>query len=105
MGPARRSTEAVPAPGVKLGSINDLQEVQSMLAERITEWTEQWEKQGLEKGVLKGEAIFLARLLERRFGALDETSRTRIFQADAETLLQWGERVLTATTLAEVFKA
>lgn len=92
-------------PGVELGSINDLQEVQSMLAERITEWTEQWEKQGLEKGILKGEAIFLARLLERRFGALDETSRTRILQADAETLLQWGERVLTATTLAEVFKA
>ena len=92
-------------PGVELGSINDLQEVQSMLAERVTEWTEQWEKQGIEKGILKGEAIFLVRLLERRFGTLDETSRARILQADSETLLKWGDRVLTATTLAEVFKA
>jgi hypothetical protein len=91
-------------PGVELGSINDLQEVQSMLAERVTEWTEQWEQQGIEKGILKGEAIFLVRLLERRFGTLDETSRVRILQADSETLLQWGDQVLTATTLAEVFR-
>jgi len=75
-----------------------------MLAERVTEWTEQWEQQGIEKGILKCEAIFLVRLLERRFGTLDETSRVRILQADSETLLQWGDQVLTATTLAEVFR-
>lgn len=41
-------------PGVKLGSINDLQEVQSMLAERVTEWMEEWKRQGMEKGLQEG---------------------------------------------------
>ncbi len=88
-------------PGVELGSINDLQEVQSMLAERVAEWTEDWKRQGRQEG----EAVLLQRQLELRFGPLDETSRARIRRADAETLLQWGERVLTAATLAEVFTA
>jgi len=96
-------------PGVELGSINDLQEVQSMLAERVTEWTEEWKRQGMEKGLqqgrLEGEVALLLRQLELRFGELDETSRTRVHRADAETLLLWGERVLTAASLAEVIKS
>jgi hypothetical protein len=86
-------------PGVEFGSINDLQEVQSMLAERVTEWTEQWERQG----ILKGEAIFLLRMLESRFGPLDDVYRNRILEADSETLLQWGERVLSAPSAAQLF--
>lgn len=42
-------------------------------------------------------------LLERRFGSLTELARERVVQADSETLLRWGERVLTATTLEDVF--
>jgi flagellar biosynthesis/type III secretory pathway protein FliH len=110
-------------PGVEFGSIYDLQEVQSMLAERVTEWTAQWKREGhregkeegreegreeglqegLEKGRKEGEAIFLLMLLENRFGTLDETYRARVLQADSETLLRWGAKVLTATSLAEVF--
>jgi len=100
-------------PGVEFGSINDLQEVQSMLAERVTEWTEEWKRQGMEKGLQQGrlegrqegEAALLLRLLELRFGPLDETSGARVRRADAETLLRWGEKVLTAASLEEVFKA
>ena len=96
-------------PGVELGSINDLREVQSMLAERVTEWTEEWKRQGMEKGLqqgrLEGEVALLLRQLELRFGKLDETSRARVRRADAETLLLWGARVLTAASLAEVFKS
>jgi hypothetical protein len=96
-------------PGVELGTIGDLQEVQSMLAERVTEWTEEWKRQGvlegLEKGRQEGEVAFLLRLLELRFGPLDESARNRVHQADADTLLLWGERVLTATSLADVFKS
>ena len=91
-------------PGVELGSINDLQEVQSMLAERVTEWTEEWKQQGRKEGLKEGEAAMLIRLLELRFGGIDETTQARIRRADAETLLLWGERVLTAASLAEVFK-
>jgi hypothetical protein len=96
-------------PGVEFGSINDLQEVQSMLAERVTEWTEEWKRQGRQEGRLEGrqegEAALLLRLLELRFGPLDETSGARVRRADTETLLRWGERVLTATSLEEIFKA
>ena len=84
-----------------------------MLAERVTEWTEEWKRQGLEQGLQQGrvegrqegEAAILIRLLTLRFGPLDESSLRQIHQADADTLLQWGERVLTAVTLEDVFKA
>ena len=100
-------------PGVELGSINDLQEVQSMLAERVTEWTEEWKRQGRQEGRLEGrqegrqegEAALLLRQLELRFGPLDETSGARVRRAYAETLLRWGDKVLTATSLEEIFKA
>jgi hypothetical protein len=100
-------------PGVELGNINDLQEVQNMLAERVTEWTKEWKHQGWlegleegrQEGCREGEAALLLRLLELRFGPLDETHRGRVSQADADTLLKWGERVLTATSVEDVFKA
>ena len=84
-----------------------------MLAERVIEWTEEWKRQGmenglaqgLEKGRQEGEAALVLRLLERRFGTLDENLRSRVKAADADILLQWGERILTAATLEEVFKA
>jgi hypothetical protein len=41
--------------------------------------------------------------LELKFGPLSSGHRARIDAADAETLLIWGERVLTAQTVAEVF--
>jgi flagellar biosynthesis/type III secretory pathway protein FliH len=89
--------------------LQDLQEVDAMLAERVREWAEEWKRQGLQEGIQEGlqqgEAAIVLRLLERRFGALDETVRQRIQAADAETLLLWGERVLTAQVLADVFEA
>ncbi len=47
--------------------------------------------------------MLLQRLLTLKFGALDETARARLAAADSETLLIWGDRVLTATSLAEIF--
>jgi len=34
--------------------------------------------------------------MERKFGPPGEAVRQRIAQADAETLLRWSERILTA---------
>ncbi|WP_396956314.1 hypothetical protein [Nitrosomonas sp.] len=47
----------------------------------------------------------MLRLLERRFGPINETIRTRIRAADSQTLLTWGEQILTAQTIEEVFEA
>ena len=44
----------------------------------------------------EGEATILLRLMERKFGTVPENLRERIEQADADTLLDWSERILTA---------
>jgi hypothetical protein len=44
----------------------------------------------------------LLRLLERKFGEVPKAVQQRIEAADAETLLEWSERVLTAQRLDEI---
>nr|WP_300989082.1 transposase [Thiocapsa sp.] len=58
--------------------------------------------QGIEQGVQRGEARMLLSLLRLRFAELPNAVQQRIESADADTLLHWSERVLTARTLAEV---
>jgi hypothetical protein len=41
-------------PGITIPQVADLQEVKSMLAERVIEWTEQWKQEGLEAGRREG---------------------------------------------------
>ncbi|MEY4193927.1 MAG: hypothetical protein RLZZ226_295 [Pseudomonadota bacterium] len=67
------------------------------------EGREEGRQEGKEEGKQEGEATLLIRLLELRFGKLDDMTRQRIKQADADILLVWGERVLSATTLDAVF--
>jgi flagellar biosynthesis/type III secretory pathway protein FliH len=82
-----------------------------MLQERVKEWTVQWKQEGLQEGrregrragLREGEAQMLARLLERKFGPVSPEVRERLKVADAEELLVWGERLLTAQRLDEVF--
>ncbi|MGH8557514.1 MAG: DUF4351 domain-containing protein [Methylococcales bacterium] len=96
--------------------MQDLQAVRSMLSERVKEWTRDWKEQGIREGIREGmqkgreegrqegEALFLLRLLERRFGPVEEAVRERVRSADGDTLLIWGERVLIAKSLGEVFQ-
>jgi len=103
-------------PGVDFNNLNDLQEVNSMLAERVIEWTEEWEQQGMQKGIelgrekgreegrQEGEASLLFRLMELRFGKVDEQTRHKLQTADAETLLRWGEKVLVANSAEDVLR-
>jgi len=87
-------------PGLDFEALNELQEVKSMLAERVVEWTEEWKKQG----ETKGEATMLERQLKKRFGNLDEAICQRLAQADAETLLRWGERIFQASSAEDVVR-
>ena len=73
-----------------------------MLAERAEQWTRQWWEEGRQEGRQEGEVGLLLRQLERKFGPLDAVVRERITGADAERLLVWGERVLTADRLEDV---
>ena len=82
-----------------------------MIAEHAIDWTVPWREEGRkegreegrQEGRQEGEATLLLRLLRRKFGALDPATEERVNSADAEQLLEWGERVLTANTLDEVF--
>ena len=61
-------------------------------------------EKGLQQGKRLGEAEVLVYLLERKFGPLHQHHRETIDQADADTLLRWAERVLTAGSVEEVFQ-
>ena len=69
----------------------------------IRQGMEQGIEQGIEQGKRQGEAELLLRQLERKFGPASATLRQRIQEADAETLLEWSERILTAQTPEAVF--
>ena len=74
------------------------------LAERAKEWTKQWWEGGVEQGVQQGEVAVLLRQIKRKCGpTVAAAFQQRVEQADAETLLEWAERVLTADTIDEVF--
>ena len=80
-------------PGIEIPELAELEEVQSMLADRMIEWTQEWKQEGLEEGLQKGiekgiekgrqEGLqeargVLLRDLERRFGPLPEKIRRRV---------------------------
>jgi hypothetical protein len=56
----------------------------------------------IEQGLQQGEARLLLRLLTLKFGEPSPAQRARIEEADADTLLTWSERVLTAGSVEEV---
>ncbi len=99
----------------RLPKTRELEEIETMLAEEAPTWTEMWEEQGREKGLeqglekgleqgrREGESAMLQRLLQHRFGDLDDRTRQRIASAEADRLLEWGERILTAERLEDVF--
>jgi predicted transposase YdaD len=41
-------------PGVEVPDLGDLQEVNTMLAERVQEWTKEWREAGMEEGREEG---------------------------------------------------
>ena len=98
-------------PGVEIPQVADLQEVKSMLAERVTEWTHQWKREGFEEGLEKGreegqeESLVrlrgvLLRGLEDRFGAIPESVRGKVAALSSiEEVASLIARIATASSL------
>jgi predicted transposase YdaD len=65
------------------------------------------EQLGLQKGeqlgLQKGERLLVTRQLERRFGKLPKSVTTRLANATSKELEQWGEQLLSATSLEQIF--
>ena len=74
-----------------------------MLEDAIRAWAQDWKEEGLAEGRKQGGVEMLLRQLERRFGPLDEVTRRRVEAAEPDQLLAWGDRLVTASRLAEVF--
>jgi hypothetical protein len=89
--------------------IVELEEMQAMLAETVKTWTEEWKQLGLQQGIAQGrhqgEANLLRRQLLRRFGPLPSWVDQRLEQASEAELGVWGERVLDAERLEDIFGA
>ena len=66
-------------------------------AERLIE-------EGMEKGIREGHVEALVRLLEKRFGALDESLQKRIATADLDRITHFLDRVLEVDTPQQLFE-
>jgi hypothetical protein len=87
------------------------QDVDALDEEKRMAFVNTWEErgiqkgiaQGIEKGITLGEAALLERQLSRRFGPLPDDIRLHLCSATLDQLQTWGDRVLDAATLCEVF--
>ncbi len=100
---------------ILLPQVDDLQELNVMLAERLEEWAHEYEAQGVKKGrqqgmqegvrqgVQQGEALALQRLLGKRFGALPPAISARIAAASVAEIEGWFDHAIDARQLDDVF--
>lgn len=95
-------------PEQQLGEIDQLYEVEPMLAERIQAWTQQWKQegfeQGLERGLEQGERQTYIRLTHMRFGAAvaDRLTLLLVDIHSSEQLAQIGEWVVQCSSGTEL---
>ncbi len=77
--------------------------VETWRREAIQEGVKRGLEQGVQQGLEQGERKLLLRQLQRRFGAgLDGEIERRVAAASIEQIELWADRVLSATTLAEL---
>jgi hypothetical protein len=93
--------------GLGGGVVSDLWEDQAMLAERVKEWEAelllQGRQEGRREGRQEGELALLRRQLRKRFGELPPSVSARLEGAQAAQIESWGERLLDARRLSDVF--
>lgn len=91
------------APDQQVPDFNDLQEIETMLAENAVPWSVRFRQEGHREGRQEGEAAVLLRQLLRRFGPLGAATVERVQKASPAELEQWADNILDAGSLAEVF--
>ncbi len=106
--------------GEKIPEARDLLEIDEMLAETVKTWPKQWMAQGLEEGLekglqkglqkgrrqgqLEGSREILTSQIEAKFGSPSTTVRERIEAANQTQVARWARRILTATSIDELFR-
>lgn len=108
-------------PEATVAVVADLAEVKTMLEQNMIAWRQrvmreadeirrkglqegrQARRKGLQQGLQQGQAALLLRQLDTRFGKLSSEVRSRVEAASSKELLAWGERLLEAQRLEDVF--
>lgn len=73
--------------------------MQTFIDRYIEQGRQEGRQEGWQQGRQEGEAAVLLRQIERKFGVPSQAVRERIASADADTLLQWSERILTVDSV------
>jgi hypothetical protein len=81
--------------------VHELEEEKRM--RYITSIEQLGREEGLQQGIQQGEYALLHRLLQRKFRHVPQHYLDRMSRADADTLLKWGESVLDANDLSDIF--
>ncbi len=93
-----------------------LEEIETMLTDSIDRWNRELREKSLQEGLQEGRqeglqkgrqeegARIALRLLRLKFGPLAPEIEERVHSADADRLLAWSERILTAESLQDVFR-
>jgi len=89
-------------PENMIPEVQNLAELRDMM-DRERNWEKWWTQKGMDEGRREGERVVLLRQLRRRFGPLDEPTEKRVGSTDADTLLEWADRLLTAERIEDVF--
>ena len=71
--------------------------------EDVVTMADQLRAQGRQEGRLEGERRLVLRQLRKRFGALTPEQEQRVTQGTEQQLEVWADRVLSASSLDEVF--
>ncbi|MBF0610438.1 MAG: Rpn family recombination-promoting nuclease/putative transposase [Magnetococcales bacterium] len=82
----------------------NFQEVVIMLAARVEKWAMEYERKGKLKGKLEGRAEMLFEQLQDRFGAVPDWVRTKLSEADLDTLKGWSKKIFGAEKIEQIFQ-
>ena len=93
--------------GGKSGWLPRLEEVRTMLAEQVREWTEEWVEEGREQGIAQGRAeerALLCRQAERKFDAATARRLAAALEdvAGAGRLAEVGDWIIECGAAAEL---
>ncbi|QWF71873.1 Rpn family recombination-promoting nuclease/putative transposase [Methylomonas paludis] len=114
-----------PEYAILLPQVHDLQELNTMLAQKLEEWAlaykaegmeqglEQGLEQGIEKGIQtgmqkglqKGETLSLQKLLAKRFSPIPAEITAKIATASLADIECWFDKALDADQLSDIFDA
>ena len=90
---------------ILLPEVNDLQELRIMLADQLEVWAHGYKAEGMQQGMLQGEALALQKLLTKRFGVIPANILTSISFASRAQIEEWFDRAIDADGYTDVFGA